>query len=223
MKNFFNGIISQKTSHTKLSAGLRHRKSKAQSLVEFAIALPVLLILLTGVVEFGFALNIYLSLMDASREAARFFSDQQPYEVVGGSYVDNNAFYTGAFDRVRINLDPQLIQPSYVGRRIPLDPAMDDVIVVVYTKHTNSSTGVTSIIQHPNGGPRRLYGNHALFNTEAKLSPSFISGAPDAGILVVEVVYTYHHVLQLPWLAPLDPMTMRAYTIMPNRWAEVVP
>lgn len=222
MKLFF-GKDLQKVSRTKLPDGVRHRKSKAQSLVEFAIALPILLILLTGVVEFGFALNIYLSLMDASREAARFYSDQQPYEVVGGSYVDNDAFYTGAFGRVRFNLDPQLVQPSYVGRRIPLDPARDDVIVVVYTKHTNPSTGVTTIIQHPNGGARRLYGNHPLFNTQAKLSPSFIAGSPDAGILVVEVVYTYHHVLQLPWLAPLDPMTMRAYTIMPNRWAEVVP
>lgn len=48
---------------------------KGQSLVEIAILLPVLLILLSGLIEFGFLFNEYLSLQDAVRNAARFASD----------------------------------------------------------------------------------------------------------------------------------------------------
>jgi hypothetical protein len=50
-------------------------KSIGQSMVELALLFPVLLILLSGLVEFGFILNEYLSVMDAARNAARFASD----------------------------------------------------------------------------------------------------------------------------------------------------
>ena len=43
-------------------------KTRGQSLVEVAIAFPVLIILFSGVIEFGFILNYYLSLLDATRE-----------------------------------------------------------------------------------------------------------------------------------------------------------
>ena len=54
------------------------RRRKGQSLIELALALPVLLIMLTGLLEFGFALNQYLNALDAAREGARFASDGDP-------------------------------------------------------------------------------------------------------------------------------------------------
>lgn len=48
---------------------------KGQSLVEITLLFPVLLILLSGLMEFGFMLNEYLTLQDAVRNAARFSSD----------------------------------------------------------------------------------------------------------------------------------------------------
>ena len=47
------------------------RKPWGQSLVEVAITFPILIMLFTGVVEFGFILNTYLSLVDATRDAYR--------------------------------------------------------------------------------------------------------------------------------------------------------
>ncbi len=44
---------------------------RGQSLVEFAIALPILAILLLGMLDFGFAFNHHLSLEYATREGAR--------------------------------------------------------------------------------------------------------------------------------------------------------
>jgi hypothetical protein len=49
-------------------------KRQGQGLVEIAFALPVLLILLIGVVEMGFALRSYLVVVNAAREGARFAS-----------------------------------------------------------------------------------------------------------------------------------------------------
>jgi hypothetical protein len=49
-------------------------------MVELALLFPVLLILLSGLIEFSFILTQYLSLMDAARNAARFASDGLYYE-----------------------------------------------------------------------------------------------------------------------------------------------
>ncbi len=45
-------------------------KTQGQSMVELALLFPLLLILLSGVIEFGFILNQYLTVMDAARNAA---------------------------------------------------------------------------------------------------------------------------------------------------------
>jgi hypothetical protein len=44
---------------------------KGQTAVEFALVLPMLLVLLLGVIQFGVAFNHYLTVTDAARVAAR--------------------------------------------------------------------------------------------------------------------------------------------------------
>jgi hypothetical protein len=51
---------------------LYNGSSKAQGMVEFALILPVLLVLLFGIMEFGRLLFIYVTTTSASREAARY-------------------------------------------------------------------------------------------------------------------------------------------------------
>jgi Flp pilus assembly protein TadG len=53
---------------------LKKRKDegeKGQALAEFALIIPVLLILLVGVFEIGYGLNSYLTVVDAARDGAR--------------------------------------------------------------------------------------------------------------------------------------------------------
>ena len=50
------------------------RKSKAQALVEFAIVLPLLMLLLYGLLEAGRLLFLYSNVVTASRQAARYGS-----------------------------------------------------------------------------------------------------------------------------------------------------
>jgi Flp pilus assembly protein TadG len=47
------------------------KNEKGQSMVEFALLLPVLILIIMGIMEFGLILNSYLALNNASREGAR--------------------------------------------------------------------------------------------------------------------------------------------------------
>jgi len=49
-----------------------HKKEEGQALVEFALVLPILLILLLGIFEFGNIFFSYLVIQNASRDAARY-------------------------------------------------------------------------------------------------------------------------------------------------------
>jgi Flp pilus assembly protein TadG len=50
---------------------LRERKERGQAFVEFALALPVLIVLLFGIIQFGIAFHSYITLTDATRAGAR--------------------------------------------------------------------------------------------------------------------------------------------------------
>jgi len=58
-------------THWAASGILTHSRS-GQSLVEFALALPIFLLLALGVIEFGRLLFIYTAVTTSSREAARY-------------------------------------------------------------------------------------------------------------------------------------------------------
>lgn len=47
------------------------RKQKGQALVEFAIILPLLMLVVLAILEFGMMLNSYMAIENASREGAR--------------------------------------------------------------------------------------------------------------------------------------------------------
>lgn len=55
----------------------RERTRKAQGMVEFALALPLVLLLMFAIIEFGRLLFMYSSVFSASREAARFGASTQ--------------------------------------------------------------------------------------------------------------------------------------------------
>jgi Flp pilus assembly protein TadG len=56
---------------TVTTLGAASRKDRGQSLVEFALILSPLLLLLLGIIQFGFIFNTYVTLTNAAREAAR--------------------------------------------------------------------------------------------------------------------------------------------------------
>ncbi len=54
---------------------LTPRGERGQSMVEMALAFPILLLVLAGTLEVGKYFNDYLTILDATREAARYAAD----------------------------------------------------------------------------------------------------------------------------------------------------
>lgn len=80
---------------------LRKREA-AQSLVEFSIILPVFLILVFGVIDFGMGLRAYITVAQAAREGARFGSLGNPAGTFtsGGSGDCNGSTNTNVVGKV---------------------------------------------------------------------------------------------------------------------------
>ena len=54
------------------------RGSRGQSLIEFVLMMPILMIMIFGIIDFGMGLRSYISLTNATREGARFAAVGNP-------------------------------------------------------------------------------------------------------------------------------------------------
>lgn len=200
----------------------RYKKNKAQSLVEFAISLPILILLFTGMVEFGFMLNTYLSLQDATRAAARLFSNETPFEFdINGDIVDKVSFYEDAAQFVIDTLDLN-------AREVTIDPTRDNVLVSVISVDVDDTVDppvIDTITRYPEGSdfyylyndviPDTVYNNGSIedYMTANGSIPV------DSGLIIIEIYYSYEGILKLPWTTPFfsenNPATLYASTIMP--------
>ena len=63
---------------SRLKSYFQRQRTLGQSLVELAFFFPILLVILSGVIEFGFAFNQYINLIEATREGARYAVNGDP-------------------------------------------------------------------------------------------------------------------------------------------------
>lgn len=70
--------------------------------VEFALVLPIFLVLVLGIFEFGRAFNIQISLSEAAREAARYAAIHQS----DSTYTLGDAQAAGVAAAPSVDLDP---------------------------------------------------------------------------------------------------------------------
>ncbi len=122
-------------------------RQKAQSFVELAIVLPVLLLILLGLVEIAFFIARYLDVMDLTREAARAASlrdpqVQQAYTYTNGAYQCNRTLpYSFYYTSACVFAPPEgsaacSADPKFCGGLNPLiyvDHTVDDVLIEVFT------------------------------------------------------------------------------------------
>lgn len=97
-----------------MSAGRRKRDVLGQSLVEFALILPVLLLIIMGVFDFGRAVYAFNTVSNAAREGARLLIVNQGTS--GGVYL---AATEAANQATALGLDPS--DPAEVRVTFP-DP-----------------------------------------------------------------------------------------------------
>ena len=121
----------------------RLRQTKGNELIEFALVLPLLVLLLAGSVEIGRAFYTYNILTKSVRNAARYLSASQmsPSGVVPGGYVTNArtlAMYgnvTGAGAKIIPNLNSSDITVS--GTASP-GSSVNEFYVTVSANYTYS-------------------------------------------------------------------------------------
>ena len=196
----------------------KKRKSIGQSIVEFAVLLPLLVMMLSGLIEFGFMLNYYLDLIDAAREAARFAANDDPlHNDATGVYQDPNP---GFYLRTQTVALQSLTIGS--GGQITLNPASDDVVISSF-----SVAGGLVDKRFPLGtGEVALYSNKVSeLDTTDDIEAKLNVAAPNTGMVAVEIFYDYHMILGLPWIRAFvpDPVTLYAFSIMPNVNVEPTP
>ena len=208
----------------------RAGKEGGQSFVELALIIPVLLVVLAGLTEVGFFMFAYLNALDLTREAARFAStrdfkvqelgDPDPSHLPMSACTDSVLHYY--YDTACFFVDPQL------NPYLPLDPNnYDDVTISVFSVNDNNTinqrfptpSGVWSL--YNNNWQKDCDGNVVTTTpdfTNAEIQSDFLSNAPHSkGLVLVEVYYCYHQVLNLPFISQFisNPLRLHTYSIMP--------
>ncbi len=227
MKNLFdNAILKLKAGNSDRSDSGPRFKTKAQSMVEFAITLPVLILLLTGMVEFGFMLNTYLSIQDAARTTARRYSTVNPFNADG---TDNLAFYSNA-----ALYAVELLAPSGDpdSRQIQLDSTRDNILVSLVSVEVDESTDPDEIASVTRFSGADYYKYFSDTNPPSAYPDASIEALmtandaepSDAGLLIIEIYYGYEGTLNLPWTRPFfspdNPSMMYVSVVMPTIYAK---
>ncbi len=184
--------------------------------------LPILLMLLSGLIEFGFLLNTYLDVIDAAREAARFAANDDP---TSGSPTDLTPNF---WNRAWRNSRGSLFTAS--DGRINWTPtdAFDCTPSIVKGDIVVSGFGFLSNTVQTRYPVGDSDGASNCGNYQSKLSNADINALMDSssvdnsGAVLVEIYYEYEMLLGLPWITAFvpDPIVLHAYTIMPNTFAE---
>lgn len=128
--------------------------AKGQAFIEMALILPILIMFVLGVVELSLFIGRYLDMLDLTREAARFASVRDPFELYSGDLdcSDQNNFnfyfHTSCIFSPPKN-SPSCSPPSWcpvdgggnltncfcegLNPYLVFDPEWDDVVISVYT------------------------------------------------------------------------------------------
>jgi hypothetical protein len=187
---------------------------------------PVLLIVLSGLIEFGFMLNEYLALQDAARNAARFSSDGLYYARDG----DYNCSTTRDFYRQTACLVNQELAQERPEIALDLGNGHDDIVISGFS--VTQGVGVTA--RHPGteaeAGWSEALDARTVRNQSSRLSIAAVNArlngsAPSTGFISVEIFYDYDQKLNLPWITAFlsDPVLLHNYALMPLVSAEPTP
>lgn len=186
------------------------KSERGQSFLELALVVVFLMIFVSGIVEFGFLLNHYLNMVDASREAVRYSANFDPFlpgcvDRTSPSCLDQNFFVE------TLNLTEEVLAP------VTLDAAKGDDVVISFF-----SVGNGTYIRYPSD--EGWSANHVQVSkiSNAEIQSRLDSSAPPTGVLLIEIFYNYPQILKLPIFTMFldDPMPVYVYSIMPLTAAE---
>lgn len=195
-----------------------NKQHKGQSFIELALILGLLIFMLMGVVEFGYLLNQYITLVEGTRETARYLS---PFIFVNEDGTLNTNVYLNGVGHmiggsIEIEGSLRVISPESSSLwPITLDAsAGDDIVISVFSIDASGN-----LVRFPDSDGYSHLGNEGSKFTNGEIATKLVSGAPSSGAVLVEVFYHYHQILNLleGWTGPI---AVHAYSIMPMSGAE---
>ena len=226
-----------------------YKIARGQGLVETAILFPLLLMVVTGLTEFGFLLNDYLALQDAARNAARFAADGM-YNFRDGNHSCAAGTGTRDFYRQIACLVNQELSQERPEIEIDLATGQDDIVISAYSVAQDycqspasyppiaripPNPGASCVtVRHPpsdgEAGWSESVDSTGVRNQSSRISTNEINArldntAPSTGFVSVELFYTYEQKLKLPWITVFlsDPILLHNYALMPLVSAEPTP
>lgn len=113
------------------------KSEDGQLVVEFALVAPILLLILCGIIDFGWIFSAQLATNNCAREGARYASTCSSYDMV--EYETNQKVIATASDLIRGNL------VTSVFYNIPSNPGSGDVTVSIESE-VNALTIVADTI-----------------------------------------------------------------------------
>src|SRR5437868_8311162 len=123
--------------------GSRRRSRTGQALVEFAIALPVLALLIAGVLEMGRGYSFAVATSDAARDAARYVAGKTS-STNGPGLAAMCTLVTSDLAAMTTNVPcpPQVNHaPPFVGGTDYTKPVAGQAVVAVYCGSSVNCTG----------------------------------------------------------------------------------
>lgn len=217
------------------------QRRRAQSFVELALILPVLLLMVLGVVEVAFFIGRYLDALDLTREAARFASVRDPFSGMAGDQNCNTPdLFDYYYDTACVFSPPagsdNCTDPNFCNGMNPyvyLNTATDDVVITVFTVTDSAVSntwpapdGYWALSDHDtdttNDGNWQKNCQGEISATPLRLTSNDIddhlsSAAPKGeGYVAIEFYYCHAQALNLPVITSIipNPMRIHAYTIM---------
>jgi Flp pilus assembly protein TadG len=120
-------------------------KHKGQALVEIALVLPILLMLVFGIIEFGRILNAYIMVSNASREAARYYSIRSTDANINNKVKDLVIEKVPNIGINRDNITINVGNPGTAEEKVTVTVPCDLELITPIIKDIISSTGTFRI------------------------------------------------------------------------------
>jgi hypothetical protein len=240
-------------------ASMPVRGMRAQSFVEFALVLPLLLIILLGVVEITLFIGSYINILDLTRSAARFASNRDPFSTPGtkkcaavgpGKVFDYFYDTSCIFSPLKPNNPASCVDPNFCdgfNSTLQFKSNEDDILIYTFTESEasphplitdNAKCKSTDIppcppwvwsdndtdVAHNQNWLRDCdkYSSAAAYapNFTPAIMQSYLSSnvkTMNKGFVVVEAIFCYHQVLNIPILSNFlpNPIKIDTYSIMP--------
>jgi len=195
----------------------KRRTERGQGLLELAVILPVLLILLIGLVEIGFALRDYLVVVNACREGCRFAARER----FTPSDVHDRVVSAGGTIRLRDRDPPREVPFLRTSSIEGLDPNTGVIVTDISTDFSGEPLTVTVRFfgAFPDGAKpissTQIIDRHRPVTQEINAWRTE-EGYEEVGnhIVMVEVFFMHHPLWNNPFVPLPDPIMMHAQTEM---------